>query len=192
MSVVIGLHGAKGVGKDEFFRIAQQSFPLHDIRKIAYADPIKEEVCRIFGLSSEQEYDRFKRVDLNFNLSGDDCNVEGRRVVREIGMMMRNYDEGQFVRYVEQQIEKYPGAIWCITDLRFENELKSINKLGGIVVKIIRQGISYDGHVTETEFPDNVCDYIIHNKTNLLKQYQQDVRSTMESIFTFAPRAINL
>lgn len=185
MSVVIGLHGAKGVGKDEFFKVAKRAFPLHDIRKIAYADPIKNEVCRIFGLHNEQEYDWFKRIDVSFSLTGvARRNVEGRRVVREIGMMMRNYDEGQFVRYVESEIAKAPGAIWCITDLRFENELTSIRNLGGVVVKILREGISYDGHVTETEFSNDRCDYVINNQTNLLAQYHSDVRSTMESILT--------
>lgn len=186
MSIVIGLHGAKGAGKDEFFKVAKRLFPLHDIRKIAYADPIKNEICRIFGLSGECEYDQFKRTNIMYSLQGRDIglSVPGRQVVREIGMMMRNYDEGQFVRYVETEIAKAPGAIWCITDLRFPNELESINKLGGIVVKILREGITYDGHVTEVEFPDDQCNYVINNKTNLLNQYHSDVRSTMESILT--------
>lgn len=186
MSIVIGLHGAKGAGKDEFFKVAKRLFPLHDIRKIAYADPIKNEICRIFGLSGEAEYDQFKRAELTYNLASSNYtrSVPGRQVVREIGMMMRDYDEGQFVRYVETEIAKVPGAIWCITDLRFQNELESINRIGGVVVKILRQGIDYDGHVTEIEFSDDQCDYIINNKTNLLKQYHSDVRSTMESILT--------
>ncbi len=186
MSVVIGLHGAKGVGKDEFYRVAKRLFPLHDIRKVAYADPIKNEVCRIFNLADEQQYDRFKRTDIMFNLGNRDIAsaVPGRQVVREIGMMMRRYDEGQFVRYVEDQINSVPGAIWCITDLRFTNELQSLCNIGGRVVKILRNGITYDGHVTETEFADDVCDYVIHNQTNKLDQYHQDVKQVMESILT--------
>lgn len=186
MTVIIGLHGAKGAGKDEFYRVAKRLFPLHDIRKVAYADPIKNEICRIFRLTGEDQYDRFKRTQVLFDIeTGDIASaVPGRQVVREIGMMMRDYDENQFTRYVESEIAKHPSAIWCITDLRFANELESINRLGGRVVKILRKGVQYDGHVTETELPDDVCDYIIHNETNKLNLYHQEVKRVMESIFT--------
>lgn len=183
MSLVIGLHGAKGSGKDHFYKIVKRAFPLHDVRKIAYADPIKHEVAHIFNLQDEDQYDLFKRNDVTFQLPG--CapkRVHGRQVVREIGMMMRRYDENQFTQYVEDQIASAPGAIWCITDLRFDNELKSIQtNLGGIIVKIKRSGFQYDGHVTETELPDDVCDTTIYND-GTLKQYEEKVVATMYAI----------
>jgi hypothetical protein len=183
MSVVIGLHGAKGSGKDHFYKIVKRAFPLHDVRKIAYADPIKNEVARIFNLEDEDQYDLFKRNDVVYHLPGYvPKRVHGRRVLREIGMMMRNYDEDQFTRYVEDQIKSSPAAIWCITDLRFSNELKSIqNNLGGIIVKIKRTGFQYDGHVTETELPNDVCDSIIMND-GTLRQYEEKVIATMYAI----------
>lgn len=183
MSLVIGLHGAKGSGKDHFFKIVKRAFPLHDVRKIAYADPIKNEVSRIFDLANEKQYDLFKRSDVTYQLPGHFIQrVHGRQVVREIGMLMRGYDEGQFTRYVEKQITSTPGAIWCITDLRFDNELKSIqNNLGGIIVKIKRNGFQYDGHVTETELSDDVCDSIILND-GTLKEYEEKVVATMYAI----------
>lgn len=185
MTIVIGLHGAKGSGKDQFFKAAKAAFPQLDVRKIAYADPIKDEVCHIFGLASEQEYDAFKRTDLTFSLTGGYTwkQTEGRRAVREIGMMMRKYDPGQFVRYVEDEIHKAPQAIWCITDLRFVNELNSIkNVLNGIVIKIKRGGFMFDGHATETELPDDVCSSIIHNVGLDLEQYNQLVVQEMNNI----------
>lgn len=190
MTVIIGLHGAKGAGKDEFYRVAKRLFPLHDIRKVAYADPIKNEICNIFGLSGEEQYDQFKRTQLIYTLpdrqsrTNEASQISGRHVVREIGMMMRRYDENQFTRYVETMISTHPSTIWCITDLRFANELESIDRLGGRVVKILRKGVQYDGHVTETELPDDVCDYIIHNETNKLDLYHQEVKRVMESILT--------
>jgi hypothetical protein len=183
MSIVIGLHGAKGSGKDHFYKIVKKAFPLHDVRKIAYADPIKNEVAHIFNLEGEDQYDLFKRNDVTFLLPGyTPKRVQGRQVVREIGMLMRRYDEDQFTNFVEEQITSSPGAIWCITDLRFDNELESIQtKLGGIVIKIKRSGFQYDGHVTETELPDDVCDSIIYND-GTLKQYEEKVIATMYAI----------
>lgn len=189
MTLVIGLHGAKGSGKDQFYKAARAAFPHLDVRKIAYADPIKNEVCRIFNLTGEEQYDQFKRTTMMFSLSGGYTweRVEGRQVVREIGMMMRRYDEHQFVRYVEDEIRKAPQAIWCITDLRFDNEMESIrNNLRGIVIKVNRGGVRYDGHVTETEFPDSQCDRVIHNVDLTLDQYNslvvQEMNNIMQSI----------
>lgn len=184
MGLVIGLHGAKGSGKDQFYKAVKAAFPHLDVRKIAYADPIKHEVSRIFGLQSEEQYDLFKRSPIEYTLPGHlKVTVPGRQVVRELGMMMRRYDEQQFVRYVESEIYKAPQAIWCITDLRFDNELRSIrNVLHGMVIKIKRGGVEYDGHATETEFPDEMCSSVIHNVGLSLEQYEQLAVQHMSSI----------
>lgn len=184
MGIVIGLHGAKGSGKDQFYKAMKAAFPQLDVRKIAYADPIKNEVCRIFDLADEDQYDAFKRTHLSYTLPGFlSHTVDGRQVVREIGMLMRRYDEQQFVRYVEEEIRKAPDALWCITDLRFQNELNSIkNNLGGIVIKIKRGGFEFDGHATETEIPDSECSSVIHNDNITLEQYNQVAVQEMNKI----------
>lgn len=185
MTLVIGLHGAKGSGKDQFYKAAKEYFSVLDIRKIAYADPIKNEVCRIFGLSGEEEYDEFKRTDLTFTVDKGYTwkQTAGRQAVREIGMLMRQYDQSQFVRYVEDQIWSAPQAIWMITDLRFDNELDSVyNTLNGVVLKIKRSGVHFDGHVTETEIADDRCTAVIHNDNLTLDQYNQVVINEMNKI----------
>lgn len=185
MGLVIGLHGAKGSGKDQFYKAAKAALPLVNVRKIAYADMIKDEVCRIFDLKGEEEYDQFKRTSLRYKTNLFPRLVEGRHVVREIGMLMRRYDPHQFVRYVEDTIKADPNGIWFITDLRFDNEYISIkNKLDGLVVKILRGGVSFDGHATETEFGDEFCDYIIHNVDLTLRQYNELVTRSMCKILT--------
>lgn len=192
MPLVIGLHGAKGSGKDQFYKAVKAAFPLHNVRKIAYADPIKNEVCRIFGLKDEQEYDDFKRTQVMYTLPDRESHdneaqaVSGRQVVREIGMMMRGYNPNQFVQYVENEIMKDPGTVWCITDLRFENELTSIrNNLGGVIVKIKRDGVDFDGHVTETEFSDDLCNFIVYNTDLTLDEYNELAIETMYKILDF-------
>lgn len=184
MPLVLGLHGAKGSGKDEFFKIVDHHFPNLNVRKVAYADPIKHEVCRIFNLVNEEEYDLFKRTHIQWTLKSGQAmpnQVHGRQVVREIGMMMRLYDENQFVRYVESQIKSDPSALWCITDLRFNNEYASIKSIGGSVVKIVRPGFGYDGHITETEFADSKCSVVINNDKTL-QDYETCVVDTINSL----------
>ncbi len=184
MTIVIGLHGAKGSGKDYFYQVVKQMYPKKDIRKIAYADPIKHKVMFLFGLSSEYEYDQFKRTTVTYDVGGKTIEQDGRHIVREIGMMMRDYDPGQFVRYVESSIKASPNSIWCITDLRFHNELDSIRQLNGKVVKIKRAGFGYDGHITETEFEDSECDYVIYNDSNLLDMYEESVDKLFNKIIS--------
>lgn len=180
MTTVIGLHGAKGSGKDYFYKVVRKKFPNKDIRKIAYADPIKHKVMFLFGLETEEEYDRFKRTTLHYN-AGREIEHDGRHVVREIGMMMRDYDPEQFVRYVESMIKASPNSIWCITDLRFQNELESIKSLNGKIVKIKRKGFAFDGHITETEFDSELCDYEIPNNSTI-ETYEDYIEEVFQNI----------
>lgn len=191
MTIVIGLHGAKGSGKDQFYKAVKQNFPSLNVKKIAYADPIKEQVCKIFDLDSEEDYDIFKRINLEYYLrynvnTMEKVLVEGRKVVREIGMLMRSYDPRQFVSYVEDTIRRDPYAVWCVTDLRFQNEYDSIRAvLGGVVVKVKRDGYEFDGHITETEIPDSKCDFIINNNNLSLQEYNTLATMTMNTILNY-------
>lgn len=179
--MIIGLTGCKGSGKNHFYHVVKREFPQLDVRQIAYADPIKKEIMHIFSLVSEDEYDRFKRTLLNFDINGVRKWQDGRHVVREIGMMMRNYDPGQFVAYVEREIKKAPNAVWCVTDVRFDNEIASLKAMDAILLKINRMGYHYDGHITETEIPDRLCTNIIDNKGSL-EDYEAAIVNEMKSI----------
>ena len=161
--MIIGLHGAKQSGKDSFFEIAKPLIRGRDVRKIAFADPIKQEISFIFQLQDELAYDNFKTNDIILP-SGQI--VPGRHVVREIGMLMRSYDSTQFVEYVKESIMSEPDVIWFITDVRFRNEIEMLRRLGGVLVKIVRPSATYDGHVSEQEIEDSYCDYVINNDSS--------------------------
>lgn len=181
-SIVIGLHGAKGSGKDQFFKTVESAFRTPNVRKIAYADPIKFELMRIFKLDNEREYDELKRSTVCLDLLSEPLTVDGRHIVREIGMLMRRYDESQFVRYVEQTIKASRGTVWCVTDVRFSNEVNSIrNVLNGTIIKVVRPGYQYDGHATEQEVPDDRCDVVIIND-GTRAQYEQKVCDVYQSL----------
>jgi energy-coupling factor transporter ATP-binding protein EcfA2 len=174
MPKIIALTGAKGCGKDTTARILHEAY--HEsgkrrVRPIAFADPIKHEVMRIFGLPLIADYDAFKRSTLNYNGG----TIQGRQVVREIGMMMRRYDVNQFVEYVDDKIQQDPDAIWVLTDLRFDNELIHLQNLGAKIVKIDRPiGNMIDTHITERGFDNSICDIIIENKATL-EEYNTQV-----------------
>ena len=66
MSKIIALTGAKGCGKDTVADIVISAYyaPVdRRIRRVAFADPIKYEVMRIFGLATVAEDRKSTRLN---------------------------------------------------------------------------------------------------------------------------------
>ncbi len=184
---VIALTGPKGSGKDTVADIIVNNY--QHVTRVAFADPIKNVVQHIFKLdqTNNDQYDRIKRSRIE--ICGGDRettwkNVDGRHVVREIGMIMRSYDPSQFTRYVSNQIiqARERSRIFVVTDLRFDNEYIMMKEYGAEIVKITRPDYHYDGHITERGFNDYLVDRIINNDSslevlkdqvmNMLKEYK--------------------
>lgn len=183
MSTIIALTGPKGSGKDTVAQtIVDIASDLFDVKTIAFADPIKQAIQHIFQLddTSTEEYDILKRSTLQWN---SNSNASGRHVVREIGMLMRGYDEDQFTRYVEKEITNSNEAwnIWVVTDLRFNNEYDLMKRFSAKIVKVTRPGYNYDGHVTEQGFNDSFVDYIIENNGSI-EELRSKTQETLKRI----------
>jgi hypothetical protein len=171
MYKVIALAGQKGAGKDTTANfIIDYAAKNHSIKvnKVAFADPIKKKIQHLFDLdpSSNEQYDLFKRDVISFSLPGYLSHlVSGRHIVREIGMLMRSYDEKQFIRYVKEKIEESPDDIWIVTDMRFENEYNMLKEdYAAKMIKIKRNNVGLvDNHITEKEFADYRIRYLIEN-----------------------------
>lgn len=182
MSRVIALTGPKGSGKDTVGMIIRQLYPLYNVRCIAYADPIKKVINELFDLSNGvDEYDLFKRTQVTFSIDHDARSVSGRRLVREIGMLMRHYDDKQFTKYVRDQIETCHNTIWVVTDMRFDNEYIDLKDLGAKTIKILRPNHHYDGHITERGFDDQLVDNLLMNDGDL-DFLQMRVKIVMDKI----------
>lgn len=60
--------------------------------------------------------------------------------------------------------EDGPMPNWIITDTRFPNEAKAIKDRGGMIVKVVRPGVSaINAHPSETALDGWEFDYVIHN-----------------------------
>lgn len=167
---VVALTGPKGSGKDTVGALIKQMYPDLRPETIAFADPIKHAVRHIFNLGDESvySYDRLKRADLMLRDDEKYYTIDGRRLVREIGMLMRSYDEKQFTQYVYDTITKDPDRLWVVTDMRFDNEYSFLKqKLNAKMIKIIRPSYNYDGHITERAFDDHLVDHVLMNDGDL-------------------------
>jgi hypothetical protein len=180
---IIALTGPKGSGKDTVGQLIKQMYPQYNPETVAFADPVKSAIKHIFNLGDESvySYDRLKRATLKLKDEDDFYTIEGRRLVREIGMLMRSYDEKQFTRYVLDTINKEPDRLWIVTDLRFDNEYLFLKQIGAKVVKIIRPSYNYDGHITERAFDDHLVDCKLMNDgdLNYLRIRVESVMRTM-------------
>jgi hypothetical protein len=166
---IIALTGSKGAGKDTVSKFMKEYGKQNglDVRSVAFADPIKKEISRLFDLdpSDNLQYDLFKRTDVSFQLPGFiNHTVSARHLVREIGMLMRKYDEDQFIRYVFRTIDANPQAIWIVTDMRFKQEYDLLKHVyNSKKIKIKRENQEKDNHITEIGFDDSMVDFIIEN-----------------------------
>lgn len=127
----------------------------------------------LFGLNTIDQYDVFKRSSVNVN----DNEIGGRHIVREIGMLMREYNVNQFVEYVDSYINLHDndGMVWVITDLRFSNELDYLQKMNALIVNINRISIvDGDTHVTERGFDRDVYDVTVDNQSSV-EEYRSHV-----------------
>lgn len=170
--IVIGLTGPKGSGKDTVGQLIKSNYK--GVVTTAFADPIRKVVEDIFQLPHElrpDSYDKFKRTNLLYDLPGIGMEaVSGRRVVREIGMLMRSYNEQQFTAYTEGIFKQNaPSSLHVVTDVRFVNEYEMLKRYNAAIIKIVRPDYDYDGHITEKGFPDEFVDFIINNDGDLGK-----------------------
>lgn len=183
--MIIALHGAKQSGKDTFFKCLKEEYPDLPIKKIAFADYLKLELMNIFQLKDESEYDSFKMSELHSCLGYPHLakTIDGRHVVREIGMMIRRLVPNIYNDIVKKKILAEPETIWIVTDLRFGDEVSLIQELGGIILKISRPGFEFDGHITETELDDKYFDFVIPNTT--LPEYREYIKSWFDQELVF-------
>lgn len=163
LNAPIAVCGFKGSGKDTVCKLIKSELEAMGIksRVVAFADPIKDAVKMAFHLSSDEEYDRFKRGTVTVDAFG--TKVSGRHILRTIGMTMRSYDRYQFVRRVNEIVERFPNEIIIISDVRFDNEVINCIDNNWPIIKVVSESAKSDGHISEKEVEDDLCYKIIDN-----------------------------
>lgn len=78
----------------------------------------------------------------------------GRKLLQDIGTAGREYRRDCWLRNL-------PTHPVIIDDVRYINEAAAIRGVGGIIVRVVRAGLTPMQHSSETEQADIVADYII-------------------------------
>ena len=114
--MILGLSGKAGSGKDTMadFLVTRYGF-----EKASFAYALKS-LC----------------VNLGWNGQKDEA---GRKLLQDLGTVLRTYDKDFWLRPVVSYIAKNPHKHIVITDVRHINEAQAVKNIGGKLIRIDRE-----------------------------------------------------
>jgi len=170
---IIGVTGNKYNGKDTF---ADYLVLHYGYTKIAIADPIKE-ICKImFNFNDEQLYGNLKEeIDPLWNIKPRNAfQFIGTDLIRnQISQLIPNITDNFWIYVIKNKILK-ENKKFIISDIRYENEVKMIKELNGVIFRIIKPDIiNNDLHSSEINIQNLNIDYEIYNDSDLENFYDK-------------------
>jgi len=145
------------------------------IRIYGLADTLKDICVDVLGLSESQAYGsdeqknsltgiRWENMPNIVNGSGF---MTAREVLQYVGTdIFRRIDPDIWINSLLRKIRRDKPEVALICDVRFKNEVLSLQKAGGYIIGLTRDPYeSSDGHASETEIKDclNICDKVVDN-----------------------------
>ena len=143
--MIIGLVGFIGSGKNS---AAEYLIAAYNFRQESFASSLKDTLSCIFGwdrnkLEGITIEDRIWRdqIDTWWAQRLNIPELTPRKMMQQVGTdLFRNYFHNDiWVASLENKLQKYSENV-VITDCRFPNEIETIRKLGGVIVRI-KEGI---------------------------------------------------
>lgn len=177
---LIGLAGHKGSGKDT---AAAHLVRAHDFRQISLADPIRNGLCAMFGLTADDLLDRNRK-----ETAIDWLGVSPRHLMQTLGTEWgRNHvARDVWLRVASHRLEaiaKGGRSRIVVSDIRFDDEADWIRSKGGQLIHIRRPLTcpQHDAHVSEAGVTLNIDDYIILN-TSTIDQLHAQLDALMQEL----------
>jgi len=133
------------------------------------------------GVDKNEQYIVKLTPRLLLQLIGTEC---GREIIHPniwVTSTLSSYKEQlRWLDVDNYNIEKQPN--WVISDVRFPNEVSSIENLNGIVIRVIRGDniITEKEHESETALDSHIFEYIIENngtKAELLEKVKKIIEN---------------
>lgn len=177
MATLIGFLGKKRTGKDT---AADYLVREYGFKKMSLAGPLKEAVRVLFGLSDAQvNGDQKEKTDPTWGvtprqilqfLGTDIFRSKIQELLPEIG---GDFWVEAFDRRYHQILKSNPKVKICLADVRFQNEVDLIHRLGGKVIKIVRPSVIKDSHPSEKIDQVKGHDDLILNQGTLEQLFQK-------------------
>lgn len=177
---IFALYGLKGSGRDSAARIlkniaekAQKSF-----YQTSFSNRARFCIMDCFLMRNEYEFENFKHGTITMP---DGRIVSGKSVVGAISEHMRQLNSEMFVDdvdYTIRNLENKENRVVVINDLKFKDELKWCKENDVVVIKIKREGVFEERHLSEREIDDFLCDYVIENNG-----YESELEEQLQYIY---------
>lgn len=195
---LIGISGLKTSGKDTTYKAVVAALPNQNVRRVAFADKLKELSALALGFTGTPEQliaymDEAKETwDLGVKQKDSFAipfhTLSGRAYLQNIGQAARKvFTDGFWVDQIlpprrptgfggnhsNDLIDLYPDVdVLCVTDVRYPNEADRVHEWGGEVWNIIRPGTESDGHSSEIPLESEKVDLSIFNGYTIETLYQ--------------------
>lgn len=167
--MIIGVGHKKRQGKSTIAKMLVRDW---NFQEFAFATPIKEIVDLIFNFPpfyKQNKEEIFPKVGLSY-----------REACQKIGESFRqNFGLDFWVKTLERRIENIEGDI-VISDVRHIEEAEWVKRKEGVLIKVYKDEISEDEHVSETglnRYED--WDFTVKNSGSI-----RDLEDTVEIIMT--------
>lgn len=94
----------------------------------------------------------------------------------------RRLNEDVWARAGVNHMLNNEGDRWCLSDLRFANELKAVKEAGGVVVRLTRGEVqhSHPSEIELTHIPLSHFDHVITNNNSELEQLFADLDKVVQ------------
>lgn len=176
---IIGITGKAGVGKDT---LAMYLASKQGYTRRAFADPIKELLNKLYGWKMEDWDDREWKERKSIPVTRRDGTViylSPRQLAQWLGTEVgRNtFGEDCWIRVMERYYYHHldveitsPGLV--IPDVRFDNEAKWIQSLGGRIIRVSRPSAApVEAHISEAGIDDIYVNFFLVNGGSIMSMY---------------------
>lgn len=163
--MMIGFAGKAGAGKSNAARHVAVRFGL---QRRSFADPLKEAAMVMFALDAKQVFTQRGKAEIDPRWG-----MTPRQILQQLGAYGRSIRPDFWI----QRAFLNPAQRGVVfDDVRFQNEVNSIQDRGGLVLKIDRPGLTNDDP-DPSENQQLFVDYTIHNDGSL-----QDLTFAIDAI----------
>jgi len=193
---IIGLSGYKGSGKDT---VADYLVENHGYIKVAFADFLKNALKELFNWNDDNfNQNNKEKIDPYWGVTPRKmCQEMGTEFLRiycksfiSLDFNLPNgdpYKSTFHIKRINQEVIKLLNAKANIifSDVRFQDELDYIKKIGGSIIRISRDSVKdneFSQHVSETNIKElNNVDYDISNHETIPLLFKK-INLTVECI----------
>lgn len=169
---------------NEFVRYAESELWPY-VKVYHFADYLKQMCVDLFDLTPQQVYgtDDDKNTATSYSQNGWKHKMTAREFLQYFGTdIMRKIKDTVWVDYTIKKIRQDDSTIALVPDVRFPNEVESIQRVGGSVIRLTRDP-HCSNHPCETALDEDQYnwskfDYILHNdKSNSQNEMYKDKTS---------------